>query len=178
MLFSSRQMAHHLQGIKLKIDGHQILPTQGARNLGVTMDSNACMEKQINKICRAAYGQLKAINRISHFLDRRTLEIVIHAFVTSRVDFCNSILVGVKQSLLAKIQRVQNAAARILTKTPRRTHIHVTSILRTLHWLPVAARVEYKVLVLVFKCLDKTAPSYLCDLITPYDPSRPLYWSR
>ena len=172
MLFSTKQMAHHLQGIKLEIDGHQFLPTDGARNLGVTMDSNACMEKQINKICRAGYGQLKAINRISHCLDRRSLEIVIHAFVTSRVDFCNSVLVGVKQSLLAKIQRVQNAAARILTKTPRQAHI--TPVLRALHWLPVAARIEYKVLVLVFKCLDKTAPAYLCDLITPYDPSRTL----
>ena len=172
MLISSKQMAHHLQGIKLEIDDHEILPSKSVRNLGVTMDSNACMEQHVNKICRAAYGHLQAIRRIRHCLDRQSLEIIVHAFVTSRLDFCNSVLLGLKQSLLTKVQRVQNAAARILTKTPRREHI--TPVLHSLHWLPVEARIEYKVNVLIFKCLDGTAPQYLRDLITPRDPARAL----
>jgi hypothetical protein len=73
---------------------------------------------------------------------------------------------------MQKLQRLQNAAARLLTGTKRREHI--TPVLEQLHWLPVVCRVKFKILVLVYKCLNNTAPSYLCELITRYVPAREL----
>ena len=85
------------------------------------------------------------------------------SFVTSRLDFSNSVLCAISQKLLRKLQSIQNSAARILMRCHRFDHI--TPVLRTLHWLPVSFRVRFKICVLVYKCLNNLAPKYLCDLI-------------
>ncbi len=83
---------------------------------------------------------------------------MIHAFVSTRLDYCNSLYVGINQSSLARLQMVQNAAARLLTGVRKREHI--TPVLISLHWLPVRFRIDFKVLLLVFKCLNGLAPEY------------------
>ena len=100
------------------------------------------------------------------------MEIVVHSFVTNRLDFCNGILAGINKELIAKIQRVQNAAARIVSNCARTDHI--TPILKSLHWLPITKRIDFKILVLVYKCLHSMAPSYLKDLLQIAVPTRPL----
>ena len=97
---------------------------------------------------------------------------VVHAFITSRLDYCNGLMYGIPQTLLRKLQYIENTAARIVSNTPRREHI--TPILKALHWLPVKQRIKFKILLLTFKALHNLAPSYMRDLIEWYTPAKDL----
>ena len=85
-------------------------------------------------------------------------EKLVHAFLTSRLDYCNSLLSGCLNTSLKTLQLVQNAAACVLTKTRKRDHI--TPILASLHWLPVKSRIEFKILLLIF--LPLLSSAYSC----------------
>ena len=95
---------------------------------------------------------------------------LIDAFITSKLDYCNSLLYGLSTIHINKLQRVQNAAGRLVTNTPRICHI--TPILEDLHWLPIKYRIEFKIVLLTFKCLYGLAPQYLVDLIAVAAQSR------
>ena len=99
-------------------------------------------------------------------------EKLVHAFMTSRLDYCNALLAGCPASSINKLQLVQNAAARVLTRS--RKYDHITPILSSLHWLPIKFRIDYKVLLMTYKALNGLAPVYLTDLLSPYNPSRSL----
>ena len=94
-----------------------------ARNLGVIFDEWIKLEEHINSICKSAYYHIRNISRIKKYLPRNCLEIIIHAFITSRLDYCNSLLYGVPKYMLQKLQRVLNTAARLLTNTRKSAHI-------------------------------------------------------
>ena len=94
----------------------------------------------------------------------------VQAFICCRLDYCNSILYGMSDGLLRKVQSIQNAAARLVTGARRCDHI--TPVLRQLHWLPVRQRVEYKVACLVHQSLAGQTPAYIADdiqLVTDSD---------
>ena len=97
---------------------------------------------------------------------------MIHSYVTSRLDNGNCLLYGISDHLLTKLQRVQNAAARLITKTKK--HDHITAVLIDLHWLPIKQRIEYKLLLLTFRSLHGLAASYITDLLIRYEPTRAL----
>ena len=88
------------------------------------------------------------------------------------MDYCNSLYAGIDKKALARLQNIQNAAARLI-KSAKRTD-HVTPLLRSLNWLPVEYRVHYEIIVLVFKALHNLAPPYLSELLSVYIPSRSL----
>jgi hypothetical protein len=102
-------------------------------------------------------------------------ETLIHAFISSRLDYCNSLFSGLPNSTTRSLQLVQHAAARLLART--RKFDHITPILASLHWLQITSRSDFKVLLLSYKALHGLAPSYLKDLIIPYGPSRSLRYS-
>ena len=85
----------------------------------------------------------------------------MHAFVSSRLDYGNSLLYGIAQGHLDRLQRVQNSAARLITGEWK--FCHITPILQDLHWLPMRQRIDYKEASLVYKCLHGQAPSYLAE---------------
>ena len=90
--------------------------------------------------------------------------------VLSRMDYGNALLFGVSDFLLKRIQRVPNLGARIITRLSKRDHI--TSSLKSLHWLPVKSRISYKVLLYTFKGLHGLVPDYIADMLVPYLPGR------
>lgn len=142
------------------------------RNLGVILDSELCLTKQINAVVKNSFYQLRIISKLKLFLTFNDLEKVIHAFITSRLDYCNSLYLGLPQSSIARLQMVQNAAARLLTRAKKTDHI--TPVLASLHWLPVYFRIQFKILLFVFKALNGQAPSYLSDHLIPFSSPRSL----
>ena len=106
---------------------------------------------------------LRRIAAIRRMLTTQAAEQLIHAFITSRLDFCNSLLYGLPQNTLNRLQLVQNAAARLLTGQKKSAHI--TPILHRLHWLPVKHRIQYKIILLTFKALHGSAPPYVQNLL-------------
>ena len=143
-----------------------------ARNLGVIFDSTMSSGKHVASICRSAYFHLHAIGRIRKFLDQQSTKQLVHALVLSRLDTCNSLLGGLPSNLLQRLQQVQNMCARIIMLSNKRDH--ATPLMKELHWLPIKCRINYKLLMLTFKCLHQLAPQYLADLVTIYEPGRSL----
>ena len=147
-------------------------PNQQARNLGVIFDSEMKLDKHVQATVRSAYFHLRKIASIREYITQDQAETLVHAFITSRLDYCNSILFGVNSYLLDKLQHVQNAAARLITRT--RKFDHITPVLKELHWLPIRKRIDFKILLLVFKALQGEAPQYIKDLISWYKPNKNL----
>ena len=119
------------------------------------------MSDQVASICRAGYYQLRQLRPVIPSMSEETRKTLVHAFITSRLDYSNSVLYGVSDSLLGRLQSVQNAAARLVTDVRRFDHI--SPVLRRLHWLPVRQRVQFKVAALVHRSLSSNAPGYLAD---------------
>ena len=172
LLVSTRQGLNRFAIQNISIANSQVTPAASVRNLGAIFDSCLRMEDHVNAVCKTAFFHLRNIARIRSYLDRGTTEKVVHAFVSSRLDYCNSLLFGMSNTLVAKLQRVQNMAARIVTGTGK--YEHIRPVLYQLHWLPVKYRIEYKIGLIVFKCLHGLAPPYLSDLLKPYVPMRSL----
>ena len=157
---------------EMEIGDARISSTTDARNLGVIMDKSLNMEKHIQKLCQTSIAQLRDIADVRKYLTQNAAEKLIHAFITSRLDYCNLLLYGPPSSSLKKLQKVQNMAAKILTL--RRKYEHITPILQELHWLPVEHRITYKILPTTHRALNCKAPQYITDLLPPYIPARNL----
>lgn len=147
-----------------------IYPSSHAGNLGVIFDDTMTMTRHVNSRCKSAYYQLRNIAKIRKYLSLQTAEIITHAFVTSKLDNCNSLLHGLPKYLIQKLQHVQNAAARMLTFKKKFDHISPT--LRELHWLTIEKRIIFKILLLTYKSLNNLAPAYLGSLTNIYKPNR------
>ena len=136
------------------------------------MNSVMDMEQQVQKICQSCYFHIFSIGKTRHLLNNKSTEILVHAFITSRLDNGNALLYGISEYLLAKLQRVQNAAARLITRTKKQEHI--TPVLVSLHWLPIKQRIQYKLLPLAYRVIHGHGPSYLAELLKPHVTSAPV----
>ncbi len=97
-------------------------------------------------------------------------EMLIHAFMTSMLDYFNALLGGCSTHLINKL--VQNAAARVLTRT--RKYDHISPVMATMYWLPIKHCIDFKILLITYKALNGLAPQYLSELLSHYSPPRPL----
>ena len=139
-----------------------------ARNLGFIMDSTLSLSQNVDSICKSGYVAIRKIWKIRRFLDQNSAHRLIHAFVTSRLDCFNSLLFGLPLKMISKLQRVQNAGARLVSCVPRSSHI--TPILQKLYWLPITSRITYKNVLLTFQTYHGLTPSYLSELLSRYTP--------
>jgi len=142
------------------------------KNLGVFLDSNLSMEHQLNNLVKSLSWQLKKISSIRHFISGEVTVKLVVTLVFSKLDYCNAMLFGIPQCMLKRLQIVQNNAARLVFR--RRRCDSVTPLLRRLHWLPVERRIVFKACVLVYRCLEKSAPPYLSELLKHYTIPRSL----
>ena len=158
--------------ITSRLESRSLKPKDQVKNLGVIIDSDLNLSSHIKSIRKSAFYHLKNIAKIRGYMSRHDLEKLVHAFISSRLDYCNSLFSGLPKKELRQLQLVQNAAARVLTKTKRADHI--TPVLKSLHWLPVCHRIDFKILLLVYKSLNGLGPKYITELLPRYEPSRPL----
>lgn len=147
-------------------------PKPAVRNLGVILDSSFKFDQQVTATIKRSFYHLRILAKVKTYLPQAELEQAIHALVTSHLDYCNSLYTGINSTQLHRLQLVQNSAARLLTCTKK--HAHITPVLASLHWLPIRFRIDFKILLIVFKSLHHLAPPYLSDLLHPFIPSRAL----
>jgi hypothetical protein len=147
--------------------------SDSVRNLGAYLDKHLTIDTHVNQLCKSLFFQLRRISKIRQYLTIEAANTLANSFILSRLDYCNSILSGISEEKLNKLQRIQNLAARIVLRRPR--HESASALLRTLHWLPVRARIEYKISILCFQCINSPDfPTYLSELVQIYRPSREL----
>ena len=156
--------------VSLQLGGAVLTPSTSVKNLGVIFDKFLRRDQHVAHVLKCCNFALSKIGRIRKFVDQATCKRAMHALVLSRVDYCNSLLAGCPTTVLAKLQRLQNRAARLVICPGYRRRgvvIHSTPLLHELHWLPIHLRIQFKVSCLVYKCIHGLAPDYLGCLIQP-----------
>ncbi|KAI4878984.1 hypothetical protein NFI96_006271 [Prochilodus magdalenae] len=140
-----------------------ITPTEDARSLGVILGGQLSFSAHITNLTQSCRFLLYNIRRIRPFLSQEATQLLVQSLVISRLDHCNSLLAGLPLGAIRPLQLVQNAAARLIFSLPKFTHI--TPLLRSLHWLPVVARIRFKTLMLAYKAKMGPAPPYLMAIV-------------
>ena len=154
----------------------RVLASSKASNIGVLFDESLSMAPQVTAICKSAFYHLRKISLIRKYLTVDAAQLLVQALVTSKLDYCNSLLYGSPKYLIKQLQRVQNAAARVVTVSPK--FCHITPVLKNLHWLPIDLRIEFKILTITYKALHDLAPAYIKNLLKNYYPPRDLRSSK
>ena len=126
------------------------------RDLGVILDSELFMQIHISKISSTCFFHLRRLRKLRPLIDTASAQRLASVFIPSRVDYCNAVLAGLPTSPLAPLQRVLNAAARFVAGAMSRTH--VSGIMMSLHWLPIAYRIRFKLCVLMHGVHNGTCP--------------------
>jgi hypothetical protein len=167
LIIGSPHNLRSLPPLSLRVDTTVVQPVDTVRNLGVFMDSDGSMTSQVKGLCRTLNYQLRNIARIRKYLDEDSCHHIVRSLVTSRLDYGNSLLFGITSSHYNKLQRIQNKAARLICGARRREHI--SPYLARLHWLPVHERVNFKILVYMYQCINGSAPQYISSDIMSYN---------
>merc|ERR1712055_500791 len=131
--------------------------------LGVNLDDILSIESHVNSLTSSCYYHLRNIGQLKHKLSREDLKILTHSVISSKLDYCNVILFGINDELIKQLQKVQNAAARLINKLPK--HSSVTKAIEDLHWLRVKERCVYKILLIAHKHFSCTSPNFLNNLL-------------
>ena len=126
------------------------------------------MTAHVTKVCQLAYTEIRRISSIRRYLSVDATKVLVTSCVLSRLDYCNGLLMGADKKVIAPLQKVQNSAARLIFKAPWRQP--TSPLLRELHWLPVAERIDYKVACVCFHSLSGTAPTYIQEILPKYKP--------
>ena len=156
-------MKQNLSDLSISVGDSHVFPSSKVRDLSVVFDQYLTFHDHISGICRSTHFHLRSIGIIRNLLTFDATAQLIHSLITTRLDFCNSILYNLLNNKIERLQRIQNQAVRMLKRIPRRNHI--SPVLRELHWLKIHDRIIFKILPLTHKAVNNTAPEYLCDLI-------------
>ena len=170
-MFGTKQQLSKVPSTSITIGDDSIDSVNQVHNLGYHMDSELRNNIHINKLCQFCYVTLRKIRAIQHKIDQPTCQIIVQALVLSKLDYCNSLLIGTANYQLGKLQHIQNMACRIVCNIKK--YDSITPHLKKLHWLKIQERIIYKVATIMFKCLKGTAPLYLKSLL-PVQHSRAL----
>lgn len=172
LLVGTPHQIHSSPISQLIFDGQVITLSSSVTNLGVRFDPQLTFNDHIKYICKTSFHHLRNISKLRPLLTLPDAEKLVHAFISTRLDYCNGLCIGISGRNIQKLQYIQNSAARVLMRV--RKYDHITPVLHSLHWLPVSSRIDYKILLLTHKCITGHAPPYLQELITLKSSSRTL----
>ena len=134
-----------------------IKPSLSATNLGFISDSTLSFSKQISSLYSACHYHIRDFRRIRHTLDSTTAITLVTALVHSCLDYCNFLYHGLPITQIKRHQHIQNGLARAVTRTPK--HSHISPVLKSLQWLKVEQRIQYKIISVTHNLLHFTEPS-------------------
>ena len=135
----------------LRVGNSAITPVSSARNLGSWFDAKLTMATHITRTCNSASYYLYNLRRIRKYPSKENTKTLVHAFISSRIDYCNSLLYGAPEYQINKLQRVhdQRMCARLICNENK--YCHITPLLMELHWLPIKLRIDFKIVLIIFK---------------------------
>ena len=168
MLIGSKHNLSKYQDLSfILVNAEEIKLSTHLKDLGFTVDCSLTCSEQITKVVRQANYALRNIAHIKKYLDSNSVKKLVNNYIISRVDYCNSLYYNLPAYQLKKIQRVMNRAAKLTVGLPRRERI--TPVLFELHWLPIKARIIYKICVLTYIALTSGKPTYLADKLHRFE---------
>ena len=147
MIIGTSQQLAKVSINSLRVGTATITPVSSARNSGSWFDSKRTLAIHISKTCNSAFCYLFNLRRIRKYLSKNNTKTLVHAFISRRIDYCNSLLYGLPEYQLKKLQRVQNVCARLRCNEIK--YCHLTPSLVDVHWLPVKFRIEFKILLIL-----------------------------
>src|SRR2546426_5920036 len=159
-------------GSGVSVAGSQIAYSVQLKSLGVTLDQELSFKQHVGNIVKARNYNIRALRNIRPIQNRTVANTLACSIVSTRLVYCNSLLFGTSEKNIQRLQRVQNTLARVVAS--KRKYDHIKPVLRELHWLLVAQRVQYKVALVTHKVLSTGQTPYLHNIINAYKPTRPL----
>ena len=171
-----KQRQKYMSQFPVKLMGVDTKPSKNARNLGVIFDQDFKFGNHISSVISSCCYHMRDLKRIRRHLNLKCAKTLACALATSKLDYCNSLLYGVADHQMKRLQRVQDTLARIVMK--RHLLSHAQPLRQALHWLPVRSRINYKIQLLTFKTLHTGQPSYLKDLLSEATPRRSLRFNQ
>ena len=170
IMFGSRCQLNKCITQQININGVPVQRADVVRYLGAWMDKHLSLRHHVKLKCKAAMFNLIRIKRLRSYLTESTCNILVMSLVMSHIDYANSILMNLPECVPGQMQRVQDIAAKIVMGKYK--YDSSTQCCKALHWLPIKARIEHKLLTLVHKCVHGEAPQYLKDLISEHKSDR------
>ena len=158
--------------VTVPVAGSSLPISEEMKTLGVTIDSHLTFRKHVSAVIKSCNYHAQAIRHIRHLLSQDIAHTLARSLILSKLDYCNSVLYGAQLETLAKLQRVQNFAACIVTNSGRRSD--PVPLLQTLHWLPIRHRITYKLALVTYKVRLSSIPHYLNNLLSVRTVSRAL----
>ena len=163
ILIGTRQQLKKMEYNSIRIGDDTVMAKPCIRNLGIWMDSELKMVDHVHHIQRVCYMNLRELRSIRKYLTVNATRSLVQAMVMSHLDYGNSLLYGINDGLLDKLQKVQNSAARLVLGL--RKYDHIEQGRRNLHWLPVRYRILFKIAAITYKVLSTNQPAYLRELL-------------
>ena len=154
LIVTKLQREKFLNNFPCLLLGQETNPSTSAKNLGVLFDCSLNFRKHISQACRACFYHIRDLRRIRKSLSLHLAKQIAVALVRSKLDYCNSLFHNMPEKDIARLQRVQNCLARVVTNAPRFSRS--VPILKRLHWLPVKFRIQFKICAITFRTLNKT----------------------
>jgi hypothetical protein len=160
-------LAHHFP---IELLGSNFSSCNKVKNLGVIFDASLSMSNQISAVCSSSFYHIRDFRRIRRFLSKSVSVTLANALVSSKLDYCNSLLYGINKKQLRRLQGVQNTLCRIICRLPK--YSRISKHLKKLHWLPIEYRIHFKLLLLAYKALNTNKPPYLSASLQQYECNR------
>ena len=163
IVFGSRQQLNKLCSTTLNVNDTPIEASDCVKYLGVYLDKNLNLKQQITAKCKVACLNLFRIKNIRRYLTQEACKVLVLGLVIVHLDYANGLYVGLPKKDIERLQRIQNLAAKVIMGRDKSDS--ATQCLKDLHWLPIHLRIQYKILVTVFKCMHNQAPGYLINML-------------